>query len=161
MTHNESIKKVIEMLKKTLENYSGKTKLLLENSAGAGEVIGSSLADLKTIIDGVANKAIAGICLDTQHSFASGYDWRDFEKTLMHIDKELGLKNIKLIHANDSKTDFNSKRDRHEHIGFGKIGKVAFQNISSFVQKNNIDMILETEYAKIKEDIKLLKSFRK
>ncbi len=161
MTHNESIEKVIEALAKTLENYSGKTKLLLENSAGAGEIVGSSLADLKIIIDGVANNFIAGICLDTQHSFVSGYDWRDFEKTLTRIDKELGLKNIKLIHANDSKTDFNSKRDRHEHIGFGKIGKVAFKNIVSFAQKNNIDLILETEHDKVTEDIKLLKSFRK
>ena len=161
MTHDQSIQKVIKMLKKTLENYSGKTKLLLENSAGAGEIIGSSLKDLKTIIDGVNNKSIAGICLDTQHSFASGYDWQDFKKTMARIEKELGLKNIKLIHANDSLTDFDSKRDRHEHIGAGKIGKTAFQNIVTFAQKNNIDMILETEHNKVMEDIKLLKSFRK
>ncbi|MCX6761557.1 MAG: deoxyribonuclease IV [Candidatus Moranbacteria bacterium] len=160
MTHDESIQKVIEMLQKTLENYTGKTKLLLENSAGAGEIIGSSLLDLKTIIDGVGNSAIAGICLDTQHSFASGYDWRDFKKTITRIDQELGLKNIKLIHANDSLTDFDSKRDRHEHIGDGKIGKVAFQNIVAFAEKNNIDMILETEHDAVEKDIELLKSFR-
>jgi len=160
MTHDESIKKVIEMLKKTLENYSGKTKLLLENSAGAGEIIGSSLADLKTIIDGVKSKAIAGICLDTQHSFASGYDWRDFETTIARIEKELGLKNIKLIHVNDSLTDFDSKRDRHAHIGDGKIGKVAFQNIVTFAKENNIDLILETEHDEVEKDIELLKSFR-
>jgi len=161
MTHSESIQKVIEMLKKTLENYSGKTKLLLEDSAGAGEIIGSSLADLKTIITGVNSEAIAGICLDTQHSFASGYDWRDFEKTIARIEKELGLENIKLFHINDSLTDFDSKRDRHAHIGDGKIGKPAFQNIVAFAQKNNIDLILETEHDKVLEDIELLKSFRK
>ena len=160
MTHNESIQKVIEMLKKTLENYSGSTKLLLENSAGAGEIIGSSLADLKTIIDGVDSKFIAGICLDTQHSFASGYDWRNFKKTIAQIEKELGLKNIKLIHANDSLTDFDSKRDRHEHIGDGKIGKKAFQDIIALAKENNIDLILETEHDKVIEDIKLLKFFR-
>ncbi|MFA5961493.1 MAG: deoxyribonuclease IV [Parcubacteria group bacterium] len=160
MTHDESIQKVIEMLKKTLENYSGKTKLLLENSAGAGEIIGSSLADLKTIIDGVKSKAIAGICLDTQHSFASGYDWRDFEKTLTRIDQELGLKKIKLFHANDSLTDFDSKRDRHAHIGEGKIGEAAFQNIVTFAKENNTDMILETDHDRVIEDIKLLKKFR-
>lgn len=160
MTHDESIQKVIAMLKKTLENYSGKTKLLLENSAGAGEIIGSSLADLKIIIDGVGSKVIAGICLDTQHSFASGYDWRDFKKTLTRIDAELGLKNIKLIHANDSLTDFDSKRDRHEHIGNGKIGEAAFKNIVDFAKENNIDMILETEHDTVAEDIKLLKKFR-
>jgi deoxyribonuclease-4 len=160
MTHDESIQKVIEMLKKTLENYSGKTKLLLENSAGAGEIIGSSLSDLKIIIAGVKNKSIAGICLDTQHSFASGYDWRDFEKTIIHIDKELGIKNIKLFHINDSLTDFASKRDRHAHIGEGKIGKVAFQNIITFAKENNINLILETEHDKVTEDIQLLKKFR-
>jgi deoxyribonuclease-4 len=161
MTHDQSIQKVIEMLQKTLENYSGKTKLLLENSAGAGEIIGSSLADLKAIIDGVASKSIAGICLDTQHSFASGYDWRDFNKTIKRIDKELEIKNIKLMHINDSKTDFDSKRDRHAHIGEGKIGKEAFRNIVAFAEKNNIDMILETEHDRVMEDIKLLKRFRK
>jgi deoxyribonuclease-4 len=161
MTHDESIQKVIEMLKKTLENYSGKTKLLLENSAGAGEIIGSSLSDLKIIIDGVKNKSIAGICLDTQHSFASGYDWRDFEKTITGIDQELGIKNIKLFHINDSLTDFDSKRDRHAHISEGKIGKMAFQNIVAFAKENNTDLILETEHDKVEKDIELLKSFRK
>ena len=161
MTHDESIQKVIEMLKKTLENYSGKTKLILENSAGAGEIIGSSLKDLKTIIDGVASESIVGICLDTQHSFASGYDWSDFKKTLGRIDQELGVKNIKLIHANDSLTELDSKRDRHAHIGEGKIGKKAFKNIVTFAQKNNIDMLLETEHDKVKSDIEILKSFRK
>ncbi len=160
MTHDESIKKVIEMLRKTLENYSGKTKLLLENSAGSGEIIGSSLIDLKIIIDGVDSKSIAGICLDTQHSFASGYDWKDFKKTLSRIDQELGLENIKLIHANDSLTDFDSKRDRHAHIGEGKIGKVAFQNIVIFAKKNQLDMILETEQDGIAKDIELLNKFR-
>ncbi len=160
MAHDKSIQKAIAMLKKTLENYSGKTKLLLENSAGAGKIIGSSLADLKTIIDGTGSRAIAGICLDTQHSFASGYDWRDFKKTIERINKELGIKNIKLLHANDSLADFNSKRDRHEHIGDGKIGKKAFRNIVAFAEKNDIDMILETEHDRVIEDIKLLKKFR-
>ena len=160
MTHDESIQKVIETLKKTLENYSGKTKLLLENSAGAGEIIGSSLADLKTIIDGIDSKSIAGICLDTQHSFASGYDWRDYKKTIARINQELGLKNIKLFHINDSLTDFNSKRDRHAHIGEGKIGAKAFQDIAAFANKNNVDMILETEHDEVEKDINLLKSFR-
>ncbi|MEI7425662.1 MAG: deoxyribonuclease IV [Candidatus Moraniibacteriota bacterium] len=161
MTHDEAIQIVIKMLQKTLLNYTGETKLLLENSAGAGEIIGSSLADLKTILDGVNNKALAGICLDTQHSFASGYDWTNFEKTLSRIDKELNLKNIKLFHANDSKTELNSRKDRHEHIGKGQIGQKAFQNIVNFAKKNNLDMILETEYAEMEKDLAILKSFRK
>jgi len=157
----EAVKKVIEMLTKTLAGYAGETKLLLENSAGAGEIIGDDLKELAEIIAGVNSAAIAGICLDTQHSFASGYDWRDFEKTLKIIDKELGLDKIKLFHVNDSQTDFASNKDRHEHIGQGKIGREAFKNIVAFAEKNDIDMILETEHDAVVEDIKLLKSLRK
>lgn len=156
----EAVKKVVEMLKKSLEGYKGKTKLLLENSAGAGEIIGDDLKELALIIRGVKNDSITGICLDTQHSFASGYDWTDFENTLKKVDKELGLDNIKLIHANDSQTDCGSNKDRHEHIGQGKIGLEAFKNIVNFAQKNNIDMLCETDWPGVKEDIKLLKYFR-
>lgn len=154
------LKKTIEMLIKTLENYKGSAKLLLENSAGAGAIIGDDLKDLAYIIKKVKNKNIAGICLDTQHSFASGYDWRDFDATIRKIDKEIGLKNIKLIHANDSLTECGSNRDRHAHIGQGLIGVVAFKKIVAFAKENNIDMILETEHEGVVEDIKLLKSFR-
>lgn len=157
----EAIEKTIEMLKKTLEGYEGKTKLILENSAGAGEIIGDDLAELSKIIKGVNSKSIAGVCLDTQHSFASGYDWRDFENTLKKIDQEIGLENIKLIHANDSLTECNSKKDRHAHIGEGLIGSNAFKNIIAFAKENEIDMILETEHEKVTDDIKLLQSFRR
>lgn len=157
----ETVAKTIEMLQKTLEGYTGKTQLLLENSAGAGEIIGDDLKELAEIIKGVDSSTIAGICLDTQHSFASGYDWRDFKKTLSRIEKEIGLKNIKLFHVNDSLTDCGSNRDRHAHIGKGEIGLEAFKNIVAFAKKNNIDMILETEHDEVTEDIEILKSFRK
>jgi len=153
--------KVIEMLIKTLEGYVGPAKLLLENSAGAGAIIGDDLKELAHIIKKVKNKNIAGICLDTQHSFASGYDWRDFDKTIKKIEKEIGIKNIKLIHANDSLTECGSNRDRHAHIGQGLIGLEAFQKIVSFAKENEIDMILETEHEGVIEDIVLLKKMRK
>ncbi|MDO9231394.1 MAG: deoxyribonuclease IV [bacterium] len=104
-----AIEKTIEMLKKTLDGYNGETKLILENSAGAGEIIGDDLSELAEIINGVDSPAIAGICLDTQHSFASGYDWRKFNVRAIHelpllkkIDQEIGLETIKLFHANDT-----------------------------------------------------------
>lgn len=156
----EGIKKTIEMLRKSLEEYKGKTKLLIENSAGAGAIIGDDLREIALIVKGVNSPAIAGICLDTQHSFASGYDWRDFEKTLKKIDEEIGLALIKLIHCNDSQTEMGSHKDRHEHIGQGKIGLDAFKNIVSFAQKNNIDLLCETDWPGVEEDIKLLKSLR-
>lgn len=155
----EALKKVVEMLKKTLDGYSGSAKLLLENSAGAGEIIGDDLGELGKIIK-QTNGNIAGICLDTQHSFASGYDWRNFDVILKKIDKEIGLDKIKLIHANDSQSDCGSNRDRHAHIGKGKIGGKAFEEIVRFAVKNNIDMILETEHDRVKEDVELLKKMR-
>lgn len=155
----DALKKVIEMLQKTLDGYSGSAKLLLENSAGAGEIIGDDLSELGDIIK-QTNGNIDGICLDTQHSYASGYDWQDFDATLKKIDKEIGLDKIKLIHANDSQSDCGSNKDRHEHIGKGKISEEAFQKIVGFAVKNDADMILETEHDKVKEDIELLKSLR-
>jgi deoxyribonuclease-4 len=156
----ESIQKVVHMLQKTLEGYAGKTKLLLENSAGTGDIIGDNLGELGEIIKKVNDNNIAGICLDTQHSFASGYDWRDFEKTIEKIDNEIGVENIKLIHANDSQSDLGSNKDRHEHIGKGKIGQEAFGSIVAFAQSQKIDLLCETEYPGNKEDIEILKNLR-
>ena len=160
LSEQEAIKKVSEMLAKTLDGYEGSAKLLIENSAGAGKIIGATFSQISEIIKNVNHPKLNGICLDTQHSFASGYNWQDFEKTLKKIDQEIGLEKVKLIHANDSKSDCASHIDRHEHIGQGKIGLDAFYKIVKFAEKNNIDMILETEHEKVITDIALLKSFR-
>ena len=157
----EALKQTAEMLHKSLDGYSGSAKLLIENSAGAGEIIGDDLSEIAQIIKEARNENIAGICLDTQHSFASGYDWTSIEKTLEKIDKEIGLDKIKLIHANDSASDLGSRKDRHAHIGQGKIGLENFQKIVQFAQKNNIDMICETEHEQVKEDMEILKSLKK
>jgi deoxyribonuclease-4 len=156
----EALKKTAEMLKKSLEGYDGTTQLLIENSAGAGEILGDTFNEIAEIIRLTSNPVVAGICLDTQHSFASGYDWTEFKKTIEKIDQELGIKKIKLIHANDSQSALASHKDRHEHIGQGKIGAEAFQKIVIFAEKNNIDMLCETEHDQVAEDIKILKELR-
>ena len=161
LSEKEAIEKTIEMLKKTLDGYAGSAELLIENSAGSGKIIGDSLSEIAEIIRGVNHPKLVGICLDTQHSFASGYDWHDFENTLQKIDSEIGLPKIKLIHANDSLVEFNSKKDRHAHIGQGQIGLDAFQKIVSLAKEKNIDMICETEHDQVKEDIETLKKLRK
>jgi len=160
LSEKEANEKTIEALKKSLEGYTGSTELLIENAAGAGKIMGATFAQIAEIIKVVNHPKLVGICLDTQHSFASGYDWRDFQNTLQKIDTEIGLDKIKLIHANDSKTELASNKDRHEHIGQGLIGQEAFQNIVAFAQAKNITMILETEHEGVVEDIKLLKKFR-
>jgi len=159
----ESIKKIIESLEKIFEDYSGSAKLLIENSAGAGQIIGSDFKQIGKIFSSTPDfdERLAGVCLDTQHSFASGYDWKnDFDGCIKLIDKNLGVKKIKLIHSNDSAADFNSRKDRHAHIGQGKIGREGFEKLVAFAKENNIDMICETAYPGVIEDIKILKEMR-
>ena len=160
LSEEESNTKTISALKEALKGYDGSCELLIENAAGSGKIMGSTFSQIAEILKAVNHTKLVGICIDTQHSFASGYDWRDFSNTLSKIDSELGLDNIKLIHCNDSKTELASRKDRHEHIGKGLIGEESFKNIVSFAKEKNITMILETEYDFVKEDILLLKKFR-
>lgn len=160
LPENEATEKTIEALKKSLEGYDGSAELLLENAAGSGKIMGATFSQISQILKDVNHPKLTGICLDTQHSFASGYDWNDFENTLAKISSEIDLEKIKLLHVNDSKTELASHKDRHEHIGKGLIGENAFKNIANFANENNITMIAETEHDFVKEDIELLKKFR-
>jgi deoxyribonuclease-4 len=110
-------------------------------------------------------KTFGGICFDTQHAFASGYDLRDKQvvaATFKQFDKIIGLKYLKMSHINDSKIEFGGKKDRHEHIGEGKIGERGFFAILEFFVSLSLDMplIFETEHDKVKIDIELLKELR-
>lgn len=160
LSEEDADQKTIEALIKSLDGYDGSCELLIENAAGSGKIMGSTFSQIAKILKAVNHPKLTGICIDTQHSFASGYDWRDFENTLKKIDAELGLEKIKLIHANDSKTEFESRKDRHEHIGKGLIGETAFKNIVKFAKEKNLTMILETENEHVAEDIELIKKFR-
>jgi len=155
--------KVAQMLKKSLDGYDGSTKLLIENSAGAGKIIGDTFVEIGTIIRAVKNPALAGVCIDTQHAFASGYDFRtpeNVQKTFRRIEKELGKNLLKLMHANDSMVAYATHRDRHEHIGKGFIGVESFGEIVRYAKKNKIDMICETEHDFVEKDMSLLKKMR-
>ena len=152
---------VVENLKKVFDkNYE--TQLLIEISAGAGNIIGSAFEDLAYFIDELKNYNI-GICLDTAHMFASGYDLRDEElvkATFDKFEKTVGLKYLKLFHLNDSKVDFGSRKDRHEHIGDGKIGREGFVALIAENRLRDINMVCETESDKVVEDIRILKGLR-
>ena len=154
-------KMVVENLKKVFDkNYE--TQLLIEISAGAGNIIGSAFKDLAYFIDELKNYNI-GICLDTAHMFASGYDLRDEElvkATFDKFEKTVGLKYLKLFHLNDSKVGLGERKDRHEHIGDGKIGLEGFRAIISEKRLWPFNMICETESDKVAEDIKILKKIR-
>jgi len=143
-TEEKALKQVIEAIKEILGS-SGQVNLILENSAGAGNLIGDSFREIGEIVRRV-NDSRVKVCLDTQHAFASGIDVKSQEglnKTLQEFDREVGLKNLIAIHANDSKTEFNSKRDRHENIGEGFIGLEGFRNIINHPILKDIPFILE------------------
>lgn len=166
MTEAQATKLVADATKEILNGYTGSTLFLLENSAGAGQVVGDTLEELATLIKAVpaTQRKKLGICLDTCHAFASGYDLRTkaaVDAFLKKFDKLIGLSYLKLIHANDSMTDFGAHRDRHEHIGEGKIGLVGFKALCANPKLKNIDLILETPHdSKHIKDIALLKKLR-
>jgi len=153
---------VAEGINKIMDNTRFSTQLLLENTAGQGATIGDSFEELAEILDGVRDSSI-GICIDTAHLFAAGYDIRTqekFKETLHMLSTTIGIEKIKLFHGNDSKVGMGERKDRHEHIGKGKIGIKGFKNIIKNPHFKNINMIVETPPEKVGEDIKILKDLR-
>lgn len=159
MGRKEALKITAEGVAKVMDGYSSSTELLLEISAGAGNVIGDTFEELIYIINESGHENI-NICVDSAHIFASGYDIKskeEFKKTIETIKKTVGFERVKLIHANDSKIELGGRKDRHDHIGDGKIGKEGFVNLASVFK---CDFIAETKGDKVKEDINILKNIR-
>lgn len=160
----KGITQTIKGLQKILENYEGSAELLIENSAGSGEIIGDRFEEIEQIIEAVDCKKLSGVCFDTCHAFASGYDLSNPEKVkeiFNKIDKTVGLDKIKWLHLNDSKTKFNERKDRHEHIGKGFIGLEGFNIIVNFSKFKNLGGVIETPPDGVAADIAVLKSLRK
>ncbi|UCD64595.1 MAG: deoxyribonuclease IV [Candidatus Zixiibacteriota bacterium] len=138
--------------------------LLLETTAGQGTNLGYTFEQLAYIIDKIENKGKMGVCLDTCHIFSAGYPIvkpKDYRATMKKFDEVLGLELLKIIHANDSLREFGLKRDRHEHIGEGHIGKAGFANFVNDRRLKKIPMILETPKGEdLKEDKRNLKILR-
>jgi len=119
--------------------------LILENSAGAGGNIGSRWGDLGRIIKQVGNERIK-VCIDTQHSYAAGYDFASaegLELAMTELEQEVGFDQIVAVHANDSKVELGSGRDRHENIGDGHIGVDGFKRILHHRGFANVPFLLE------------------
>ncbi len=160
------LKQAKDGFKKILEGYKGTTKLLIENTAGAGAVVGDTFEELAELMKGlVKHKGFGGICYDTQHGFGSGYDIRTpatVADTFKKFDKIIGLEWLKMFQVNDSKVELGSHRDRHEHIEDGLIGPAGFGALLKFLKTKKLDipLILETEHDKVEADIKILKALR-
>lgn len=141
----------------------GKTLLLLETSAGQGTNVGHKFEQLHYIIKNLKNEIPIGICLDTCHIFNAGYDirtYKDCEKTFTEFSDIIGSKYLLAFHLNDSKTDFGTKKDRHENLGLGKIGYECFEFIMKEKKFINMPKILETPNRNLwNKEIELLKQF--
>ncbi len=137
--------------------------ILIENTAGQGSVIGRSFEEVAEIVAGAGNDIPVGACIDTAHTFAAGYPVHKPEglkETLEVLGQIIGFDKLKVIHANDSKTDFGSHADRHEHIGRGKIGREAFGRIVRHPKLRSIPFICETPVDRPGDDKRNLRVMR-
>ncbi len=149
---NAGIKKIADSINILLERANNfKLILLLETTAGQGSHLGYKFEHLSEIIKIVDEKGKIGVCLDTCHIFAAGYDISNeygYKKTFEDFDRIIGIDRLKAFHINDSKKGLGSRVDRHEHIGKGRIGLTAFRLLLNDLRFNNIPMILETPKGK-------------
>ena len=131
----------------SLEAVEGPTRVLLELTAGAGTTVGASFENLRAILDRIpeSQRDRVGVCLDTCHAYSAGYDLvGDYDGVWEAFDEILGLELLGLIHMNDSKHPFDSRKDRHEEIGAGSLGEGPFRRLMRDVRLRHVPKILET-----------------
>lgn len=163
-TREQCLDTIVEslfLMEKYLENTS--LRLLLETTAGQGSSVGCFFEEIGYILHRVKKKIPIGVCVDTCHIFASGYDIRDaasWEKTLEEFDRKIGLKELYAFHINDSLCDLGSRKDRHAQLGEGKIGLESFQFLMRHEVTRNIPKYLETpEKTCWVKEIQMLREF--
>lgn len=145
---NKGLNKIIESLDRIFDQITVEIPLLLlETTAGQGSSLGSCFGHLSTIMGKVRKPEKLGVCMDTSHIFAAGYDIRtdkSYDQTMKAFESAIGFQHLHLFHLNDSKKELGSGIDRHQHIGQGFIGKNAFKRIMNDQQFINIPKIIET-----------------
>ncbi|WP_311337317.1 deoxyribonuclease IV [Campylobacter ureolyticus] len=160
ISENECLENISNSINFIIANTSD-VKLVIENTSGQGSNLGYKLEHLAYLIDKTQNKQRVGVCIDTCHFFAGGYDLRSkesYKKTMSEFDKLVGYKYLSGMHLNDSKNSLGVKKDRHESIGKGTIGFEAFENIMRDENIDEIPLILETINPEIwADEIKLLR----
>ncbi len=122
-------------------------RILLETTAGSGDSVGGRFEHLAAMIERSRSKRRLGVCVDTCHIFAAGYDIREerrYEEVMAELEQHVGLQRVRCIHLNDSKRELGSRVDRHEHIGKGKIGRRGFRHIVNDEHLAHVPKILET-----------------
>jgi deoxyribonuclease-4 len=147
-SEEEGLRKIVDGLDIALEQTEGQAvEVWLENTAGQGTNLGHRFEHLAYIIDNVADNSRLGVCIDSCHTFAAGYAITkpsEYKKTMAEFDSVVGIDRIRAFHLNDSKKEFGSRVDRHEHIGQGHLGLEPFRHIVNDPQFADLPMYLET-----------------
>lgn len=142
----QGIEQIIKTISAEQPGWPAAVKLLLENTAGSGTALGSRIEELSQIINAFP-RGVLGVCFDTAHGWAAGYDCGSkggIEETLEQFDQLIGLEHLCAIHLNDSKAEKGSRVDRHEHIGYGSIKLEGFKALLNQKWPPDLPFILET-----------------
>jgi len=160
----QAIRDVAQSLREAVRTLAlNGLQILIENTAGQGDSLGARLEELRDILDAAADLPV-GVCWDTAHAFASGYDIRTpegVETTLWETERLIGLTRVPVIHANDSKAPLGSRVDRHQHIGRGKIGLEAFRRLLNHPALEGKAFILETPIDRKGDDRRNVRALKK
>ena len=152
----KGIEKLVKAFTNAAKETSDDVTILLENTAGQKNSVGSDFGQLASILFQLKPEKRFGICLDTCHAFAAGYDLRTKKAatlTLEKFEKAIGIERLKIIHLNDSKGEIGCNIDRHEHIGLGQIGEIGLAQVIKFSNSKNIPIILETPIDERRDDL--------
>lgn len=159
---DESLSRISESINIALDKTKG-VIAVIENTAGQGSNLGFEFEQIAQIIDKVADKSRVGVCIDTCHSFAAGYDLSNaagFKKAFDHFESVVGFKYLRGMHLNDAKKGLNSRVDRHDSIGKGELGEETFRILMKDPRFDNMPLILETPDEAIwKQEIEMLRSW--
>jgi len=159
---SEGFRRIVDAINAAFSSVRNDVVLLLENTAGTRNSTGSSFEDIEHIASRAGDRSRVGVCFDTCHAFAAGYDLVSegaVEHTLRRFDEIISLDELKLVHLNDSKGALGSRIDRHEHIGMGKIGEKGFRNILKS-RLRQLPLILETPIDYRRSDVENLRKVR-
>lgn len=161
--HEGGIRRFIHGINAAFSAAPGDVMLLLENTAATRNSIGGSFSDIRTIMNGIERVERIGVCYDTCHGFAAGYEMRTKEgiaATLSEFDATIGIEELKVVHLNDSKGVLGGHLDRHEHIGMGSIGEEGFRQILHNPDFHSLPLICETPVDARRDDRENIQKIR-
>jgi len=152
----KGMEKLVKAFTKAAKETADDVTILLENTAGQKNSVGSDFEQLASILFQLKPEKRFGVCLDTCHAFAAGYDLRTKKAAVLTLEKfgnAVGFEKLKIVHLNDSKGEIGCNIDRHEHIGLGQIGEIGLAQVIKFSNSKNIPIILETPIDERRDDL--------